>query len=232
MRFDDDPESSLDVPDEPDVNLENSHLRELLEGCRDLPGSQVTRSRMKRISCVEPSRATSMRQQTNFCRLTITFVCWVKTFAPVCADASTCHSSVGGGSWKDIVMRVAAAQAVNCRAIVSAPEGVHEDQLRTLHDMTESWAGDIEFVQQSDQELIEAVEWGGVSRLRYASPDRVPMSVRKAVMDRYVHVADTPVCSHGRIELMWYVQEQSISSDYHRYGNLGLRAQEVRAAVQ
>ena len=34
----------------------------------------------------------------------------------------------------------------------------------------------------------------------------------------------------GRIE-RWYVQEQSISSDYHRYGNLGLRAQEVRGGA-
>ena len=134
-------------------------------------------------------------------------------------------------SWAEIVMRVAAAKAVNCRAIVSAPEGVHVEPLKTLHDMTESWAADIEFVEQSDAELIEAVEWGGVSRLRYACPDRVPMSIRRAVMDRYVHVADAPVRAEGRIELMWYVQEQSISCDYHRYGNLGLRAGEERADV-
>jgi RHH-type proline utilization regulon transcriptional repressor/proline dehydrogenase/delta 1-pyrroline-5-carboxylate dehydrogenase len=134
-------------------------------------------------------------------------------------------------TWSEIVMRVAAAKAVACRSIVSAPEGVHSRNLKRLHDMTESWAADIEFVEQTTEELIDAVEWGGVSRLRYAAPDRVPMAVRRAVMDRYVHVADTPVCAEGRIELMWYVQEQSISSDYHRYGNLGLRADEERAAV-
>ena len=134
-------------------------------------------------------------------------------------------------TWGEIVMRVAAAKAVACRSIVSAPEGVHAENLLRLHDMTESWAADIEFVEQTTEELIDAVEWGGVSRLRYASPDRVPMAVRRAVMDRYVHVADTPVCTEGRIELMWYVQEQSISSDYHRYGNLGLRASEERAPV-
>lgn len=134
-------------------------------------------------------------------------------------------------TWSEIILRVAAAKAVACRAIVSAPEGAHSANLKRLHDLTESWAADIEFVEQTTEELIEAVEWGGVSRLRYASPDRVPMAVRRAVMDRYVHVADAPVCAEGRIELMWYVQEQSISSDYHRYGNLGLRAGEERAAV-
>jgi RHH-type proline utilization regulon transcriptional repressor/proline dehydrogenase/delta 1-pyrroline-5-carboxylate dehydrogenase len=103
--------------------------------------------------------------------------------------------------------------------------------LRRLHDVTESWAADIEFLEQSDQELIEAVEWGGVSRLRYAAPERVPEAIRRAVLDRYVHVADTPVLEAGRIELLWYVQEQSICVDYHRYGNLGRRAGEVRAPV-
>ena len=134
--------------------------------------------------------------------------------------------------WQEIVLRAAAAQAVGCRAIISHPPNAHAEFLRQLHDITESWAADIEFVEQTDEELIEAVEWGGVSRLRYASPDRVPMSVRCAVLDRYIHVADSPVLRSGRIELMWYVQEQSICIDYHRYGNLGNRAGELRAPVR
>lgn len=134
-------------------------------------------------------------------------------------------------SYPEIIMRIAAGRAVGCRVIVSAPSGVHQNFLRRLHDVTESWAADIEFLEQSDQELIEAVEWGGVSRLRYAAPERVPEAIRRAVLDRYVHVADTPVLEAGRIELLWYVQEQSICVDYHRYGNLGRRAGEVRAPV-
>jgi RHH-type proline utilization regulon transcriptional repressor/proline dehydrogenase/delta 1-pyrroline-5-carboxylate dehydrogenase len=30
---------------------------------------------------------------------------------------------------------------------------------------------------------------------------------------------------------LWYLREQSISTDYHRYGNLGSRADEARADV-
>jgi RHH-type proline utilization regulon transcriptional repressor/proline dehydrogenase/delta 1-pyrroline-5-carboxylate dehydrogenase len=37
-----------------------------------------------------------------------------------------------------------------------------------------------------------------------------------------------PVVAAGRIELLWYLREQSISFDYHRYGNLGRRAGELR----
>ena len=35
--------------------------------------------------------------------------------------------------------------------------------------------------------------------------------------------ADTPVLSEGSLELLWYTEEQSLSIDYHRYGNLGAR---------
>ncbi|MDB6004783.1 MAG: Proline dehydrogenase, partial [Prosthecobacter sp.] len=33
------------------------------------------------------------------------------------------------------------------------------------------------------------------------------------------------------VELLWYVQEQSVSFDYHRYGNLGTRTGEDRAPL-
>ena len=32
----------------------------------------------------------------------------------------------------------------------------------------------------------------------------------------------------GRLKLLWYTEEQSLSIDYHRYGNLGARAKEKR----
>jgi RHH-type proline utilization regulon transcriptional repressor/proline dehydrogenase/delta 1-pyrroline-5-carboxylate dehydrogenase len=38
------------------------------------------------------------------------------------------------------------------------------------------------------------------------------------------HIADEAVSGAGRFELLHYVREQSLSIDYHRYGNLGLRA--------
>ena len=134
-------------------------------------------------------------------------------------------------TWIDIVARAAAANAVGCRCMISAPPDVHEESLRILHDVTEAWAGDIEFLVQTDDELAEAIEWGGIGRLRYANPERVPKQIRSAVIGRYVHIADTPVLPVGRIELLSYLQEQSLCIDYHRYGNLGRRSSEPRAAI-
>ena len=69
---------------------------------------------------------------------------------------------------------------------------------------------------------------GQVARVRYAAPDRVPEAIRAAAAEALQYVADTPVSLHGRVELLWYLREQSISHVYHRYGNLGLRIGELR----
>lgn len=135
-------------------------------------------------------------------------------------------------TWYDIVARVAAARAVGGRVFVSSPANVHDDLLQTLHDITEMWAADIEFIEEDDDAVIDAIQTGAITRLRYASPQTVPEAIRKAVIGQYVHIADTPVIPIGRIELLWYVQEQSVCIDYHRYGNLGSRSAEQRAPVR
>jgi RHH-type proline utilization regulon transcriptional repressor/proline dehydrogenase/delta 1-pyrroline-5-carboxylate dehydrogenase len=48
------------------------------------------------------------------------------------------------------------------------------------------------------------------------------------LVEKAVSQADEKVLAEGRLELLWYLREQSISHDYHRYGNLGLRAGEAR----
>ena len=59
-------------------------------------------------------------------------------------------------------------------------------------------------------------------------PTACRMSIRAAAAEALQYVADTPVSPHGRVELLWYLREQSMSHVYHRYGNLGLRADERR----
>ncbi len=129
----------------------------------------------------------------------------------------------------DIAARCSAAVATNCRATVSNPPAVHESTIAALEKLTYEWAGRIEFLEESDDELIHSIENGQVARLRYAATTRVPESVRRVANRHHVFIADQRVSMHGRIELLWYVMEQSISFDYHRYGNLGPRSSEKRA---
>jgi RHH-type transcriptional regulator, proline utilization regulon repressor / proline dehydrogenase / delta 1-pyrroline-5-carboxylate dehydrogenase len=100
-----------------------------------------------------------------------------------------------------------------------------------LEELTESWAGAIEFVEESDEQLAAAISGGQTDRVRYAAPDRVPPVVLRAGNEACACVVSTPVSAEGRLEMLWYLREQSISTDYHRYGNLGLRSVEQCAAV-
>ncbi len=129
----------------------------------------------------------------------------------------------------EIFARACAAQAVGCRALVSAPPDLHAKAVQTLDDFTDAWAGAIEFLEETNEQLAAAISRGEVERVRFAAPDRVPSAVRAAVGEAFVYLADAPVLAEGRVELLWYLREQSVSDDYHRYGNLGARGEERRA---
>lgn len=134
----------------------------------------------------------------------------------------------------DVIARAAAARAAGCRTVVSSPPELHRsarDSVELLDALTDSWAAAIEFVEESDAELAAAMHSGRVGRVRYAAPDRVPEAIRRASAESFVYLADAPPLAHGRIELLWYFREQSLSHVYHRYGNLGRRATEERAPI-
>ena len=56
-------------------------------------------------------------------------------------------------------------------------------------------------------------------RVRTCGPD-IPMEIYKeaAAIDKYI--ATVPPVKDGRIELIHYIKEQSISFEYHRYGSI------------
>ena len=128
----------------------------------------------------------------------------------------------------DIFARVAAAKTAGCRMTISSDPRMSAPLVDLLDDLTVNWGGTIEFVDETEEELAEIVGRHDTERLRYAGPDRVSDVIRRAAPLAQVYVADSPVLEHGRIELLWYLVEQSISVDYHRYGNLGDRATEKR----
>ncbi len=132
----------------------------------------------------------------------------------------------------EVIARASAARMAGCRVVISTPPELHgpaRDAVDLLDALTDSWAAAIEFVEESDAELAAAMKSGRVGRVRYTAPEHVPEAIRRASAESMVYVADAPPLAHGRIELLWYLQEQSLSRVYHRYGNLGRRATETRA---
>jgi RHH-type transcriptional regulator, proline utilization regulon repressor / proline dehydrogenase / delta 1-pyrroline-5-carboxylate dehydrogenase len=152
----------------------------------------------------------------------------IRRYLPVPALRVRVH---GEDSAFEILARVAAAWTVGCHVTVSSRPALRSPSVALLDRLTASWGAAVEFVEETDAELCELIRSHQTDRVRYASPERVPTEVSRAVGDSGVYIARTPVVSEGRVELLWYVTEQSISDDYHRYGNLGMRADEPRRPV-
>ncbi len=124
----------------------------------------------------------------------------------------------------ETLARIAAARITRNTVVVSVPE--HLDNAVTLF-LDRSDARDLlsatALRRQSDEEL--AASFTVMHRVRYAAPDRVPAMVLMRAADLGYYIAREPVLMEGRIELLHYVQNQSICDSYHRYGNLGDRTE-------
>lgn len=130
-----------------------------------------------------------------------------------------------------ICLRIAAALSVSCKSEVSSIEGVHHELLQTLEQLTMEAGGMLEFIHESDEQLSAAIGIGQVARVRYSENASIPEGIQRAANRRQVYIDRRAVSGHGCIELLRYVVEQSVSFDYHRYGNLGTRASEARSSV-
>jgi RHH-type proline utilization regulon transcriptional repressor/proline dehydrogenase/delta 1-pyrroline-5-carboxylate dehydrogenase len=131
----------------------------------------------------------------------------------------------------DVFARACAGHVAGCPVVISTPPGLDSPAVRRLEQLTESWAAAIEFVEETDAQLAQAIAGAQVDRVRYAAPERASLEVLAAGNAANGCVVSVPVSAEGRLELLWYLREQSISTDYHRYGNLGVRADEARAEV-
>ncbi len=137
----------------------------------------------------------------------------------------------GEDTWLDLFARAIAVVAAGARAAISQPPKLQSPIVHALESLTHVWACDLEFIEESDVELSKALGRNEIDRIRYASREAVPPEVRRVANEHFVYIADEPVSVYGNVELLWYVREQSLSFDYHRYGNLGFRSEEVRSPV-
>jgi RHH-type proline utilization regulon transcriptional repressor/proline dehydrogenase/delta 1-pyrroline-5-carboxylate dehydrogenase len=77
----------------------------------------------------------------------------------------------------------------------------------------------IQIRKESEEELMQRIERGELERVRLLSP--VSESLYESFAQHACRVDRADVLSYGRIELLHYLREVSLSHDYHRYGNLG-----------
>jgi RHH-type proline utilization regulon transcriptional repressor/proline dehydrogenase/delta 1-pyrroline-5-carboxylate dehydrogenase len=119
--------------------------------------------------------------------------------------------------------RIAAVKATGNRLRVSIPRGIDTAAVRFIYGPEGlRLTGREPVFQETDEELIRGLP--EYDRIRYAAAERVPRAVFAAAAQTGFYIARSPVLMDGRIELLQYYRQQSICTNYHRYGNLGERA--------
>jgi RHH-type proline utilization regulon transcriptional repressor/proline dehydrogenase/delta 1-pyrroline-5-carboxylate dehydrogenase len=230
MRFRDAP----NAPSLPTQTLENEHLRDLLRRVSAASGSLagIDDSLVSRLVIALGSFQTAFNEEFSLSQDDFRLVGQdnFRGYLPVRSMRIRITQNDDPFS---ILARLAAAVLVQCRpAVISHSVHLSHELLDALDVWTEPWGAIVDFCLEDDDELAEVIADGEISRIRYACPEAVPDVIRQASASSGVFVADTPILSDGRLELMWYVMEQSTSVDYHRYGNLGQRVQEERILVR
>lgn len=84
-------------------------------------------------------------------------------------------------------------------------------------------------IEESQEQFFDRVKHGKIERIRLVEPPS--QSLLEAAAVSATHIMSDPVLINGRLELLHYLREVSISLDYHRYGNLGLREGELRKPI-
>jgi RHH-type proline utilization regulon transcriptional repressor/proline dehydrogenase/delta 1-pyrroline-5-carboxylate dehydrogenase len=134
-------------------------------------------------------------------------------------------------SARDALLSLAAAVAVGARVTVSIDPAA-KDAFKTLIESTADVVpGLIHPVEESDAQLADRIAGQNVTRLRLLDRATTSSPVVRACGQAFVTIVDDPVLREGRLECLRYLDEQSISENYHRYGNLGRRAGESRREV-
>lgn len=123
----------------------------------------------------------------------------------------------------DVVARCCAATVARCQTTLSIPDTLNNSVTRFFDSPCGRRILKEVHVKRVHEEGFKA-NITSYDRIRFAAPDRVPESISREAAKTAVPLLKSKVMMNARIELPLYLLQQSISNNYHRYGNLGERA--------
>ncbi len=91
-----------------------------------------------------------------------------------------------------------------------------------LENARELFTSDDSFLVESDEQMAKSMEQ--YDRIFYSDISNVPHKIFEKAKDSLTFIVRQKPMMEGRLELLNYFIEQSISHSYHRYGNIGARA--------
>jgi len=120
----------------------------------------------------------------------------------------------GSDQMCEILMTVSASFIVGVPITVSIAEDDPKcDSLKQLAGKSDKWT----IVVQDETSFINYME--KYERIRTCSPN-ISEAIYKKAAELGKYIATAPPVSEGRIELLHYLKEQSITFEYHRYGSI------------
>ncbi len=130
-------------------------------------------------------------------------------------------------SMYEILCSIGAAKMSGCKLHISIPKKFYSLELLWLLGKGPLLlnVGD-KMINEDQDELIYSIQTSNRTRCLHAQS--IKQSVYSTISKDAIHIASEPFVAHGRVELMHYFIEQSISDNYHRYGNLGLKGLESK----
>ncbi|MFT7860945.1 MAG: bifunctional proline dehydrogenase/L-glutamate gamma-semialdehyde dehydrogenase [Sulfurimonas sp.] len=125
-------------------------------------------------------------------------------------------------NFEEVLTSIMAIKMVGAKLHISIPKMSRKGEYIWLETKALSLLEQSDVVVREDEdELIASIP--NFERVRFLAQEHVSPKIYDAVASKAIYIASTPFVSHGRIELMHYFVEQSVTNSYHRYGNLGIQ---------
>lgn len=123
----------------------------------------------------------------------------------------------------DVITRIAAAKICKVSLRVSIEEDAQSEVISFLYENKDKLLESADLiVRESEEAFVKC--FATVDRILYAKETNISEFVFKAANKEMKFIVRNKAYMEGRIELLNYVEEQSVSHSYHRYGNIGARA--------
>ena len=127
----------------------------------------------------------------------------------------------------DVIARILGAKIAGSALHVSIEAGLENSVVSFMYENKEHLLHVNDTLVRETEEAF-AKSFGSVQKILYAHESAISAYVFEEAAKSATFIVRSQPLMEGRVELLHFFQEQSISHSYHRYGNIGARALEKK----
>jgi len=119
---------------------------------------------------------------------------------------------------EQIICSIFAIRLIGANLHLSLPLEMKKSENKLLDNISMLFS-DEELLYEKEDELVNSIK--AYERVRFLTNEPISPKIYDGLSSEPIHISSKPFVGQGRIEMLHYYIEQSISDSYHRYGNLG-----------